>query len=76
VDPHVFPDRSSTAPSTALSANHKKADPNSVSIVDRLSKSMYVGSGLGLKRSEVVVTSKGGAKQMLKKIMDDFNANN
>jgi len=37
---------------------------------------MYVGSGLGLKRSEGVVTSKGGAKQMLKKIMDDFNANN
>jgi hypothetical protein len=37
---------------------------------------MYVGSGSGLKRSEGVVTSKGGAKQMLKKITDDFNANN
>ena len=75
-DPHVFPDRSSTAPSTAPNIYQKKPDPNSVSIVDRLSKSMYVGSGLGLKRSEGVVTSKGGAKQMLKKIMDDFNANN
>jgi len=39
-------------------------------------RSMFVGSGLGLKREEVVVSHGGSAKSVLMKIMADFNANN
>lgn len=45
---------------------------NKISQADK-PKTLYVGSGLGLKQ-EPMTSPKGSAKMMLRKIMDDFNA--
>lgn len=46
-----------------------------LNLADSGSRSMYVGRGLGLKqvREPELISGKGSAKQVLKKIMEDFN---